>query len=147
MTRHDQLSRRERQIMDVLYRLTEASAKEVMENLEDPPSYSSVRTLLGKLVEKGHIDHRESGLKYVYFPLVTRKAASRSALSNIVRTFFADSPYLAVNSLLDMSIEELSDAELDRLDELIQARKKDQAKEKGQTQHSEQPKNKEKPSQ
>lgn len=147
MTRHDQLSRRERQIMDILYRLTEASAKEVMENLEDPPSYSSVRTLLGKLVEKGHIDHRESGLKYVYFPLVTRKAASRSALSNIVRTFFADSPYLAVNSLLDMSIEELSDTELDRLDELIQARKKDQAKEKGQTQHKEQPKNKEKPSQ
>lgn len=147
MTRHDQLSRRERQIMDILYRLTEASAKEVMENLEDPPSYSSVRTLLGKLVEKGHIDHRESGLKYVYFPLVTRKAASRSALSNIVRTFFADSPYLAVNSLLDMSIEELSDAELDRLDELIQARKKDQAKEKGQTQHKEQPKNKEKSSQ
>src|SRR5690554_6646727 len=127
MTNADQLSRRERQIMDILYRLEEASAKEVMENLEDPPSYSSVRTLLGKLVEKGHITHRESGLKYVYFPLVAREAASQSALSNIVKTFFADSPYLAVNSLLDMSIDELSDAELDRLDQLIQATRQAQS--------------------
>jgi len=127
MTNADQLSRRERQIMDILYRLEEASAKEVMENLEDPPSYSSVRTLLGKLVEKGHITHRESGLKYVYFPLVAREAASQSALSNIVKTFFADSPYLAVNSLLDMSIDELSEAELDRLDQLIQATRQAQS--------------------
>lgn len=120
----DPLSRRERQIMDILYRLESASAKDVMEQMEDAPGYSSVRTLLRKLVEKGHIDHREQGMKYVYFPLVERKQASRSALSNVVTTFFSDSPYLAVNSLLDMSIHELSDDELERLDQLIQAKKK-----------------------
>ncbi len=123
MTQPDQLSRRERQIMDVLYRLEQASAKEVMENMQDAPSYSSVRTLLGKLVEKGHIEHRESGLKYVYFPLVERQEASQSALSNVVKTFFGDSHYLAVNSLLDMSINDLSDAELERLNQLIQTKK------------------------
>lgn len=126
MNSTDQLSRRERQIMDVLYRLGSASAKEVMENMEDAPGYSSVRTLLGKLVEKGHIDHRESGLKYVYFPLIAREKASHSALSNLVKTFFSDSPVLAVNSLLDMSINDLTDTELDRLDQLIKAKKKQQ---------------------
>lgn len=119
----DPLSRRERQIMDVLYRLEKASAKDVMENLEDAPSYSSVRTLLGKLEEKGHVDHVESGLKYVYFPLVARKEASRSALSNVVRTFFRGSPVMAVNSLLDMSLEDLSESELDELHRMIQEKK------------------------
>ncbi|MEX1197375.1 MAG: BlaI/MecI/CopY family transcriptional regulator [Pseudohongiellaceae bacterium] len=119
----DPLSRRERQIMNVLYRLEQASAKEVMENLEDAPSYSSVRTLLGKLEEKGHIDHRESGLKYVYFPLVARREASRSALSNVVRTFFRGSPVMAVNSLLDMSLEDLSRSELDELSRMIEEKK------------------------
>jgi len=119
----DPLSRRERQIMDILYRLESASAKDVMDQMEDAPSYSSVRTLLGKLVEKGHIDHRESGMKYVYFPLVKREQASQSALSNVVKTFFSDSPYLAVNSLLDMSIHQLSDDELDQLNQMIQAKK------------------------
>jgi BlaI family penicillinase repressor len=119
----DPLSRRERQIMDILYRLESASAKDVMEQMEDAPSYSSVRTLLGKLVEKGHIDHRESGMKYVYFPLVKREQASQSALSNVVKTFFSDSPYLAVNSLLDMSIHQLSDDELEQLNQMIQAKK------------------------
>ena len=109
--------------MDILYRLGQASAKDVMEHMEDAPSYSSVRTLLGKLVEKGHIEHRESGLKYVYFPLVEREQASQSALSNVVKTFFGDSPYLAVNSLLDMSIHELSADELEQLNQMIQARK------------------------
>lgn len=123
MTNADQLSRRERQIMDILYRLGQASAKDVMENMDDAPSYSSVRTLIGKLVEKGHVDHMESGLKYVYFPLVTHDKASKSALDNVVKTFFGDSPYLAVNSLLDMSIHELSDDELNELNRLIQARK------------------------
>ena len=124
MTNANQLSRRERQIMDVLYRLNEASAKDVQDNIEDAPSYSSVRTLLGKLVEKGHIDHRESGLKYVYFPLVKRHVASRSALSNVVKTFFEDSPFLAVNSLLDQSTNSLSAEELSRLEQLIKAKRK-----------------------
>jgi BlaI family transcriptional regulator, penicillinase repressor len=123
MTNADQLSRRERQIMDILYRLGQASAKEVMENMEDAPGYSSVRTLIGKLVEKGHVDHIESGLKYVYFPLVHHDQASKSALGNVVKTFFDDSPYLAVNSLLDMSIHDLSDDQLEELNKMIQARK------------------------
>ena len=123
MTQADQLSRRERQIMDILYRHGEASAKEVMEAMEDAPSYSSVRTLITKLVEKGHVGLKESGLKYVYFPLVAREEASQSALSNVVKTFFGDSPYLAVNTLLDMSIQDLSDDELEQLNELIRARK------------------------
>lgn len=109
--------------MDILYRLGNGSAKDVMENMEDAPSYSSVRTLLGKLVEKGHVEHRESGMKYVYYPLVEREEASQSALTNIVKTFFGDSPYLAVNSLLDMSIHELSDQELEQLNQMIQAKK------------------------
>ena len=124
MTNAVQLSRRERQIMDVLYRLGEASAKDVQDNIEDAPSYSSVRTLLGKLKEKGHIDYRESGPKYLYFPLVKRQVASRSALSNVVKTFFEDSPFLAVNSLLDQSVNSLSAEELSRLEQLIKAKKK-----------------------
>lgn len=124
MSNADQLSRRERQIMDVLYRLGEASAKDVQDSIEDAPSYSSVRTILGKLVEKGHIDHRESGPKYLYFPLVKRQEASRSALSNVVKTFFEDSPFLAVNSLLDQSVNSLSAHELNRLEQLIKAKKK-----------------------
>lgn len=133
MTKASKLSRRERQIMDVIYRLGEASAKDVMENIEDPPSYSSVRTLLRKLVEKGHISHRESGLKYVYYPLVERKAASESALSNLVKTFFAGSPLQAVNSLLDMENEDISDEELSRLESLIQEKKKENRKRDRQT--------------
>ena len=120
MTKANQLSRRERQIMDVLYRLEEASVKDVMENISDAPGYSSVRTLLRKLVEKGHISHKEKGLKYVYFPLVEHKKASRSALSNVVKTFFQDSPLMAVNSLLDMSTNEITDKELEQLNQLIQ---------------------------
>ncbi len=125
MTKANKLSRRERQMMDVIYRLGEASAKEVMENIEDPPSYSSVRTLLRKLVDKGHISHRESGLKYVYYPLVARKAASKSALSNLVKTFFAGSPLQAVNSLLDMDSHEITDEELAHLESLIQEKKRE----------------------
>lgn len=123
MTKANKLSRRERQMMDIIYRLGEASAKQVMENLDDPPSYSSVRTLLRKLVEKGHIAHRECGLKYVYYPLVERQVASRSALSNIVKTFFDDSPLRAVNSLLDMSNDDISEEELEQLSQLIKQKK------------------------
>lgn len=121
MTKASQLSRRERQIMDIIYRMEEATAKDVMEGLADAPSYSSVRTLLRKLVEKGHLSHRESGLKYVYFPVVARQAASRTALSGIVKTFFSGSTFLAVNSLLDSS--DISDEELERLNKLIQTKK------------------------
>lgn len=124
MTTVPQLSRRERQLMDAIYRLEEASAKQVMEQIADAPSYSSVRTLLRKLEEKGHLGHKEAGLKYVYYPLVERKAASRTALSGVVRTFFGNSPLQAVNSLLDMSLDEISDEELERLNQMIQEKKR-----------------------
>ncbi|MCH8265320.1 MAG: BlaI/MecI/CopY family transcriptional regulator [Proteobacteria bacterium] len=124
MTKASKLSRRERQIMDIIYRLEGPSVKEVMENLEDAPSYSTVRALLRNLVDKGHLSHRASGLKYVYYPLVEREAASASALSNLVKTFFSDSPALAVNSLLDMSSASISDEELLQLEKLIKEKKK-----------------------
>ena len=128
MSKASKLSRRERQMMDVIYRLGEASAKDVMENIEDPPSYSSVRTLLRKLVEKGHVAHRESGLKYVYYPLVERKVASKFALSNLVKTFFSDSPLQAVNSLLELDSNDISDEELEQLQALILEKKKENKK-------------------
>lgn len=125
MTKPNKLSRRERQIMDILYRLEEASAKDVMVEMEDAPSYSSVRTLIGKLVEKGHVAHRESGLKYVYYPLQTREKASKSALNHLLQTFFDDSPLRAVNSLLDMSARTLSDEELQELADIIETKKRE----------------------
>lgn len=128
MTKANQLSRRERQIMDAIYRLEEASVKEVMENIPDAPSYSAVRTLLGKLVEKGHLNHKERGLKYVYFPTVDPSDASQSAIANLVTTFFGNSPYLAVNSLLDMSASELSEEELSNLEKLIKKKKRSKKK-------------------
>lgn len=118
-----QFSRRERQIMDVLYRLGNASVKEVMENIFDAPSYSAVRTLMQKLVDKGHISHKEEGKKYMYFPLVDHKNASKSALTRVVNTFFRDSTFIAMNSLLDMSSNDLSDEELAELERLIQEKR------------------------
>ena len=124
MVKASKLSRRERQIMDILYRLGESSAKDVMENLEDELNYSSVRTFLRKLEEKGHITHREIGKKYVYAPVIGREKASSSALSNLVKTFFSDSPVMAVNSLLDMSMDDISDEEIAELEKLIRKKKK-----------------------
>ena len=117
------LSRRERQIMDVLYKFEGASVKEVQENILDAPSYSAVRTLMQKLVDKGHISYRESGKKYVYYPVVKHKKASRSALSGVVSTFFRDSTFIAMNSLLEMSTNDMTDEELEKLEQLIQEKK------------------------
>ena len=130
MVEPSKFSRRERQIMDILYRLGSASAKEIMENLADAPTYSTVRTILQKLVEKGHISYREKGPKYVYYPLVDPKKASRTALENVVRTFFKDSPLMAVNSLLGMSSDRISDEELEELTQLLEATRKSRGKNK-----------------
>ena len=118
------LSRRERQIMDILYARTEATAAEVRDELPEPPSYSAVRALLRILEDKGHVKHRLDGPRYVYQPTVSRKQARDSALQRLLRTFFENSPEKAVAALLDMSAAKLSDAELGRLRALIdQARK------------------------
>ena len=119
------LSRRERQIMDVIYRLGSATAQDVQDNLPDPPSYSAVRALLRVLEEKGHAVHRADGPRYVFLPTVPREEARETALRQIVRTFFDGSPPEAVAALLDLSSDDLSDDELDRLQTLIDRARKE----------------------
>jgi predicted transcriptional regulator len=118
------LSRRERQIMDIVYSRGQATATEVMENPPDPPSYSAVRALLRVLEEKGHLRHTLDGQRYVFSPTIARERAKRSALRGVLQTFFGGSAEEAVAALLDISDERLSDDELKRMENLIkQARK------------------------
>ena len=117
---HFNLSRRERQIMDVLYRKGRSTAADVLDSLPDPPSYSSIRALLRILEEKGHIRHEKDGAKYVFIPSVGRDRAKRSAIRHLLKTFFEGSPELVVAALLDVSSSRLTDAELDRLKVLIE---------------------------
>ncbi|HEX6576305.1 MAG TPA: BlaI/MecI/CopY family transcriptional regulator [Gemmatimonadaceae bacterium] len=119
----DTLSRRERQIMDVLYRHGSATAAEVQQNIPDAPSYSAVRALLRILEEKGHIKHSYDGPRYVYSPVVSRPVAQKSALRQLVKTFFDGSTSNAVAALLDMSGKELSDSELERLAKMVEQAK------------------------
>lgn len=113
----DPLSRRERQIMDVLYARGSATAAEVREALPDPPSYSAVRALLRILVEKGHARHEQDGARYVYYPVVSRDRARRSALRRLVSTFFEGSAAQAAAALIGS--ESLSPDDLERLSSLI----------------------------
>jgi predicted transcriptional regulator len=120
-----QLSRRERQIMDVIYRLGRATAADVHDALPDRPSYSTVRALLRVLEGKGHLRHVEDGPRYVYSPTVPRERARESALRQVVSTFFGGSTEAAVATLLDLSAARLSDSELNRLAGLIAQAKKE----------------------
>ena len=118
------LSRRERQIMDIIYRRGQASVAEVLEHLPQPPSYSAVRAMLRVLEEKGYLNHDKERARYIYSPTLPRGKAARSALRQLLATFFDDSVEQAVAALLDVSQTELSNADLDRLARLIrQARK------------------------
>ena len=118
------LGRRERQIMEVVYRLGRASVADVLAALPDPPSYTSVRTMLRLLEEKGHLRHTEQGRRFVYLPVVAPGTARRSALKNLLATFFNGSVEKAVASLIESEAGRLSEEELDRLAKLIdQARK------------------------
>ncbi len=119
------LSRRERQIMDVLHARGQATAAEVQAGLPDPPGYSAVRALLRILEQKGHIRHRRDGARYVFLPRASREAASRSALKRVVSTFFQGSVLQAVGALLETSDTKLSDAELGRLQRIIAQAKKE----------------------
>jgi predicted transcriptional regulator len=126
MTRqtHHDLSRRERQIIDILYAQGRATAAEVQAALPDPPSYSAVRAMLRILEEKGHVRHEQDGPRYVYVPTVARDNAKRSALRHMLQTFFDGSAEQAISALLDDSSTRLSDRELDRLARIIdQARR------------------------
>jgi len=117
---HQVLSRREREIMDVLYQRGRATAAEVHAAIPDPPSYSAVRAKLRVLEEKGHIRHEAEDLRYVFVPIVPRDVAKRSALRHMIETFFEGSAEQAVAALLDRSAVSLSGEELNRLSNLIE---------------------------
>jgi BlaI family penicillinase repressor len=122
---HTTLTRRERQIMDVLYRLGRATAADVMAALPGEPNYSTVRTQLRVLEDKGHVQHEEEGLRYVYAPAVPRHAARKSALKHLVETFFDGSAEQVVAAVLGGEASRLSDADLDRITELIEKTRKE----------------------
>ena len=119
MNAEHHLSRRERQIMDILHARGSATAAEVRAALPDPPSYSAVRALLRILEEKEHIRHRQEGARYIYLPRASKETASRSALRRVVETFFQGSVKQAMAALLENADTELSDAELNKLQEII----------------------------
>jgi predicted transcriptional regulator len=122
---HAVLTRRERQIMDILYRRGRATAVEVMDDLSGDPNYSTVRTQLRVLESKGHVRHEEDGLRYVYMPALTRRAARKSALRHLVETFFEGSTEKVVGALLGGEGARVSEAELERIAELVAKAKKE----------------------
>jgi predicted transcriptional regulator len=117
------LSRREREIMDILYQRGKLSAAEVREAMPEAPGYSAVRAMLRILEEKGHVKHQAEGMKYVFAPTVAREKAKRSAVKHLLDTFFADSPAQIVAALLDVSSTRLTREELDRMSEMIEKAK------------------------
>ena len=125
MKKPDPLTRREREIMDILHRRGRATAHEVMADLADPPSYSAVRTFLRLLEERGHVRHEQDGPRYVYTPTVARREAQRSAIAHLVDTFFDGSVEDAVASLVESSKPKLSAQELDRIAALVAKAKKE----------------------
>lgn len=119
MSQHG-FSRREREVMDIAYRLGRVSAADVMAEMADPPGYSSVRSTLKILEQKGHLRHRSDGGRYLYSPTVERAKARRSALDRLLETFFDDSPAEVVTALLEARGDELSDDDLEQLSRLIE---------------------------
>lgn len=119
------LSRRERQILEILIERGKASASEVRAAMTDAPSYSAVRTLLRVLEEKGHVKHRAEGLRYVYLPTIAREKAKRSAVQHLLKTYFNGSPEQIVAALLDVSSTQLTPEELDRMAAMIEKAKRE----------------------
>ena len=124
-TLHAVLSRRERQIIDILYRRGKATAAEVMEDLPGRPSYSTVRTQLRVLEEKGHVRHEDDGQRYVYSPAAPRGTVRRSALKHLVETFYEGSVEQAVAALLGGEGARLTDNQLDHIEDLIRKARKE----------------------
>jgi predicted transcriptional regulator len=125
MTAPGQLSRRERQIMDIIYKQGRATAAEVLEQMPEPPSYSAVRAMLRVLEEKGHVKHKQIEKRYVFLPIVPRDSARRSALRHLLKTFFDGSREKMVAALLQDAPASLTDEELDRMAQLIEHAKKE----------------------
>ena len=119
------LSRRESEIMEIIYRRSRATSAEVRADLASPPSYSAVRATLRILEEKGHLRHEYDGPRYVFLPTVARAKASKSALKNLVATFFDGSPEMAVAALLGLDSTNLSEEELDKMAALIEKARKE----------------------
>jgi BlaI family transcriptional regulator, penicillinase repressor len=119
------LSRRERQIMDALYKLEAATVGEVMDLMADPPSYSAVRATMRVLEEKGHVTHRQDGPRYLYVPTVPRDKAQSTALQHLVGTFFGGSVEQAVMALLSMPETRMKDADLSKLAEKVREAEKE----------------------
>ena len=119
------LSRRERQIMDIIYERSEATAAQVLERLPNPPGYSAVRALLRVLEEKGHLSHKQDGPRYVFVPTLPRDEARENALKHLVNTFFDGSTEKVVAALLDISDEKLSEDDYQRLSRLIENARKE----------------------
>jgi predicted transcriptional regulator len=120
-----QLTKRERQIMDVLYRLGRATAAQIMERVPGAPGYSTIRTQLRVLETKGHVKHEEQGLRYIYMPTVPRHSAARSALRHLVDTFFDGSSAKAVAALLGGEASRVSDDDLERIAQLVRNARSD----------------------
>ena len=120
-----ELGGRERQILEIVFRLGEASVGDVREQMKDPPAYDSVRTMLRLLERKGVVQHRQEGTKYVYRPTQSRANASRSALSHLMSTFFGDSVADTMAAAMDLQTDNLTDEELSRLEALIQKARKE----------------------
>ena len=119
------LSRRERQILEILYQRGKASAQEVRDSMPDAPGYSAVRAMLRVLEEKGHVKHELDGLKYVFIPVVNRDKAKRSAVKHLVETFFSEAPEQVIAALLDVSAKRLTREELDRMSDMIEKAKRE----------------------
>lgn len=122
------LSRRQRQIVDILFRYGDSTAEEIRERLPDPPSNSAVRAMLATLEKKGHIKHREQNLRYVYSVAIEQDAARRTALDRLINTFFGGSSVQAVNALLGMQSEQISSEELEELGDIIENAKRKESK-------------------
>lgn len=116
---HAHLSRREREIMDIVYELGEAAVSDVVSRMKDEPSYNSVRVTLGILAKKGHLEHHADGRRYIYSPTLPREKAGQSAVSNLVKTFFEGSPSRAILTMLDMSSGRLTEEELDEIAKMV----------------------------
>jgi len=123
---HAALTKRERQIMDVLYRMGRATAADVLAALPGTPHYSTVRTQLRVLEEKGHVRHESDGLRYVYVPTLARHTARKAALRHLVDTFFEGSAAGAVSALLGRDAGRLSEDELDRIEALLKSARREE---------------------
>ena len=119
------LSRRERQIMDIIYELNRATVAQVLDRIPNPPSYSAIRALLRVLEEKGHLAHKQEGPRYIYSPTLSREKARKNALKHVMRTFFDNSTEDIVAALLDISEDNLSKQDYQRIQELIKKARKE----------------------